>query len=526
MSAACKIVMDSRSTLLAWTWPLAAGLFAMLVYWRTMAPTLYGFDSAELAVGTWSLGIVHSPGCPLYLLIGRLFMLLPAGDYAYRLSLLSVVAAAGTVGCVCRILIHLTGARWQALLTSWILAFSYYFWIWGVVAEIYALHFFFVALLLLLTLQWRQNPRPARLALIAFLFGLATGNHQTLALLLPGFAWLILSRDKTLWKRPLPIMVIGICGAIGFFGIYSYLPIRHAANPPFDYVRDYFPHMDLASWPGFVWMLTGGMFKSLLFAVPWRDVPTEIFRFLQQAASNFGLAGGLLCLWGIAGLFRRCRDVAMGTLLMAGTHVSFILSYGALDKDTMYSAVYVIGAVWLGVGLHSLTVHLRRLRWNRWQPLPGVWAAGLAFLLLATNYPVLDLSKDDAPRRVGEQMLSAMSPDAVFLGMWEHVPILEYLQLVEGRRTDVQVRNLVFLGPEEGRRIAHEALGRQRPVYTTVPTVLADNTLLFVKLATCPAYAVFPADVWPPNPPVEHLSNGSAMPPFGFDVAQQKGNPP
>ena len=526
MNTACKIAMNSKSALLAWTWPLAAGLFPLLVYWRTMAPTLYGFDSAELAVGAWSLGIVHSPGCPLYLLIGRLFMLLPAGDYAYRLSLLSGAAAAGTVGLVCRILIHLTGARWQALLTSWILAFSYYFWIWAVVAEIYALHFFFVALLLLLTLQWRRNPRPARLALIAFLFGLATGNHQTLALLLPGFAWLILSRDRTLWKRPLPMMGIGICGLIGFFGIYSYLPIRHAANPPFDYVRDYFPHMDLANRPGFVWMLTGGMFKSLLFAVPWRDVPTEIFRFLQQAAGNFGLAGGLLCAWGLADLFRRCRDVAIGTLLMAAAHAAFILSYGAMDKDTMYSAVYVVGAVWLGVGLHGLTAHLRRWRRNRWQALPGAWAAGLALYLLGTNFPVLDMSRDDAPRRVGEQMLSAMSPDAVFLGMWEHVPILEYLQLVEGRRTDVRVRNLVFLGPEEGRRIAHEALRRHQPVYTTVPAVLADNTLLFIKLATCPAYAVIRADGLPCNPPAELASNGSAMRPAGFDVAQKKGNFP
>ena len=79
-----------------------AGLFlfalTFMVYLRTLAPTVYGFDSAELATGVYSGGIVHPPGFPLYMLIGRMFILLPIGDVAYRLNLMSSFFASCTVG--------------------------------------------------------------------------------------------------------------------------------------------------------------------------------------------------------------------------------------------------------------------------------------------------------------------------------------------------------------------------------------------------------------------------------------------
>ena len=46
---------------------LFAGSLAL--YLKTLSPTVYTFDSAELAAGAYSLGIVHSTGYPLYLLL-------------------------------------------------------------------------------------------------------------------------------------------------------------------------------------------------------------------------------------------------------------------------------------------------------------------------------------------------------------------------------------------------------------------------------------------------------------------------
>ena len=78
----------------AWAWvlPLLAGGVAFAAYWRTMAPTVYGLDSAELTTGAYVLGIVHAPGSPLFLLLGHVFSWLPFGDVGYRLNLLSACA--------------------------------------------------------------------------------------------------------------------------------------------------------------------------------------------------------------------------------------------------------------------------------------------------------------------------------------------------------------------------------------------------------------------------------------------------
>src|SRR5512140_1123184 len=71
-------------------------LVCLLVLLRTMAPTVYELDSAEFATGAAILGIVHSPGYPLFTLLSHLFTYLPVGDVAYRVNLFTAVCLALT----------------------------------------------------------------------------------------------------------------------------------------------------------------------------------------------------------------------------------------------------------------------------------------------------------------------------------------------------------------------------------------------------------------------------------------------
>ncbi len=59
-----------------------------LVYWLTLSPTINSFDSAELITGAYSLGIIHAPGYPLYLLIANLAAHLPWGEIPVNVNLL------------------------------------------------------------------------------------------------------------------------------------------------------------------------------------------------------------------------------------------------------------------------------------------------------------------------------------------------------------------------------------------------------------------------------------------------------
>lgn len=58
-----------------------------------MPPTIYIGDSGELISSSFTLGIGHPPGYPLYLLIGKIFSWFPVGDIAFRYNLLSTVLA-------------------------------------------------------------------------------------------------------------------------------------------------------------------------------------------------------------------------------------------------------------------------------------------------------------------------------------------------------------------------------------------------------------------------------------------------
>ena len=52
--------------------PLALFLFAFLIYWRTLAPTIFWGDGIELTTASYTLGVAHPTGYPLFLLLGKL----------------------------------------------------------------------------------------------------------------------------------------------------------------------------------------------------------------------------------------------------------------------------------------------------------------------------------------------------------------------------------------------------------------------------------------------------------------------
>src|SRR3982750_140617 len=70
---------------------LLLGSASLALYVRTLAPFVLGSDSGEFQVLAYQLGIAHTPGYPIYLLLAKLLTLLPIRDIAYRVNLFSAV---------------------------------------------------------------------------------------------------------------------------------------------------------------------------------------------------------------------------------------------------------------------------------------------------------------------------------------------------------------------------------------------------------------------------------------------------
>jgi hypothetical protein len=73
---------------------------SLIVYVLTLEPTLSLWDCGEFLLSAWKLEINHSPGAPLFMLLGHVFSLLSLGNpakAAFTINLVSAVSSAATI---------------------------------------------------------------------------------------------------------------------------------------------------------------------------------------------------------------------------------------------------------------------------------------------------------------------------------------------------------------------------------------------------------------------------------------------
>lgn len=434
-----------------------------------MAPTVYGLDSAELTTAAASGGLVHATGYPLYLLVGRFWSHLPIGDVGYRMNLLSAVLGAVTIALLVHLLRRVGVGPWAALCAAGLLASTRYFWAMALVAEVYTLHTALMCGVVLALLRWADDPSPTRLGLATGLLGLAAGNHASAVLLAPGCLFFVLmhARGRVL-NRSAIISAAG--GLVLGLSVYLYLPFVYLQEPQFNYLVRY-DHLgqevpyDLVDVGDLVWTVAGGQFSSLFFAHGGRELVEQAGALLLELwRTSFVIAFGPALL-GVWLAFRRSRALGGMLVLMALFNALFFMSYAATDKDTMYLPVYFVWVVWIGLGSELVLSRTFDL---------GGWVSGtvLALILAGTvafstmwSFPLVDLSDDWSARQYCEPILDHLEPGSLFIGSWETAPVVQYLQLVEGRRPDVQVINRFHIErPDLATLISAEV--DRRPVYS------------------------------------------------------------
>lgn len=458
----------------AWKVAIIAGtclIAAFVVYLTTLAPTFYNLDSAELAIGVHTLGIVHATGYPLYLLSCKILApLLPGSDLGYQMNLLSTIYATLTLLNIVWIGSRL-GDRGEkpyavqgAIVAALMLAFSYYFWASAVVAEVYAFQAWLFSLALGCLLAWDQTLRMRWLALFGLTYGLCFANHMSVVLTVPGVLWYFIHRRESLMRtrRALPWVVLALLMGPA---MYLYFPLRYQATS-YNLAGSYdaagrFTPFNLGSWRGVWWMVSGQMFHSLAFAYDLRASLIEWSSFLQQFWSNFLGAGVLLGGIGAVVSWRRHKWLISSWGLMIAALSLFYVNYRAVDKALMFVPVYLLWTLLVSAGCTYLlrkaaavgkVGRLVNLLWI----LPSV--------ALVLNYRYVDVSWDWRARTNAQAFLDEAAPNAVAIGWWTGVTPVQYLQYVEGQRPDVEVINRLMISPENLLRFVERRVDYQ-PVY-------------------------------------------------------------
>lgn len=412
------------------------------VFLRTMSPTLYNLDSAELATGAASLGIVHAPGYPLYLLAAHLFTYLPIGDVAFRVNLFSAVCVAIAVPVLYVLVDSLLNDKWIAAGAALTFVWSFYVWSTGIVAEARS-NLLMLALCGWAVVRLYRGVSLHRAVLVGLLFGLAVAINPQSILFAPGLIVVFLAL-RIPWRQ---CLIAGVVSLIPFLLATAYFPIRYAAQPALNMAGQYnadglFQQVNLQSLQGLWWMLSGAQFRYLFFTEGLLPSLDHLLSTLSWFWGNYLGIGFILGLVGAYLLLHTQPKVFWCWLAFFLPYTYFFTTYGAEDRDSMFAPSYLLWTIVLAYGLQWL------IRSIAPQSKP-ILVFLLPLILLTVNFQRLDLSHDTSVRANTQSLMTALPANArVFGGWWDIVP-LQYLQIVEGQRPDVHLYNtFLFQKPD------------------------------------------------------------------------------
>ncbi|MCP4684518.1 MAG: DUF2723 domain-containing protein [bacterium] len=228
----------------------AVWLTVFVIYGLTRAATVSYWDCGEFIASSYILGVPHPPGTPLYIIMGRIFSMIPfTEDISARLNLLSGICSAFAA-----MFAYLVGVR---ALRSWFadsgslysrillyagaasgtmfLAFGRTNWGNSVEAEVYGMSMMLMMGILWLTLIYLEK-RGTHLAdkimvLVVYLAFLGIGVHMTTFLILPVCALVFILKKET------PLSAWFMLGV--FFVLELYLIFALSSRP--DEIPYYLP---------------------------------------------------------------------------------------------------------------------------------------------------------------------------------------------------------------------------------------------------------------------------------------------
>ncbi len=172
-------------------------LISAFAYFSTVQPSVSFWDCGEFIASSYALQVPHPPGTPFFLLVGRLFAMIPFADnIAFRINAISVISSALTAMFLYLIIVRLirtylkkeTETIFESLtiylsaaIGALSLSFSDTFWFSAVESEVYAFSTFFIAFVIWLIAVWNEkadDPGSEKyIILIFYLIGLSTGVH-------------------------------------------------------------------------------------------------------------------------------------------------------------------------------------------------------------------------------------------------------------------------------------------------------------------------------------------------------------
>lgn len=418
---------------------IALAVISLVVYMLTMCPTVYVGDSGELIAASWSMGIPHSPGYPLFTMLGYLFSHAPIGDNpALRMNFMSALFGVISIILLYRLIVLITNEYLLSFASCLIFAFGKINWSQAVTTEVYTLNNLVVCIAIIYIILASRSDRKNYLYSAAFFSGLAFTTHQTSLLILPAGLWLLISTEKLPFKNGQKTWLLTTLFYILGLSLYLYLPLAASNDPSVNWgdPSNLNNFIETVFAPAFTQVNKGYFIDHINYFA------NIFFRELTPIGALLSIVGFIIAISTKSS--REMKALAM----IAFTYVLFFLvtlrpAYLNLYKlDVYYLPVFLISAVFLSVGAKELLSNIaisNKIRISKPALIPILSAIAFVCVIwnLSGNWDSNDRSDNHLAEWYGRNLLESCDDDSILLCNFDDLFILFYMQKVLGIREDV-----------------------------------------------------------------------------------------
>jgi len=305
-------------------------------------------DTAKFQYIGSILGIPHSPGYPLYVIINWLWSHLPLPiSLSIKINLLSAFFAAGAVTLFRRSLIYLGSGRIVSFIAATALALSRLFWIRSTEAGPGAMSYFLVSLLLFFLIRWTINKKDSDLW-VAIIITFIAAWHTPLCLWLSPIAIIYtISVQPGAWKKK-QTWIACASGLLIGLGIYSFIYIRsHQGAPAIEYVYYNTPIKRV-----FLMALNEQFWSNYFLANPKIIFTYRLPQLLSETCRQLTYGGVFLSIIGIIYLY--IKRIRIGIFLTIALFCAFLFKAHIYSGNMIgeYWLFFMLTAYLAGIGLY------------------------------------------------------------------------------------------------------------------------------------------------------------------------------
>jgi hypothetical protein len=307
---------------------------AGLLYETSCAPGVLWQDSGLIQYRVWHndiegfLGLAISH--PLYYIVAIGAGLIPLGEFAHRVNLVSAVAAAVAVANLYLLVRLWLGREFPAIIAAVTLALSHTFWQHASIAETYTLWTALFLAELLMLLQYSRTRKVGYLYLLGLFNGLAIAVHMLASIALACYVAFVI---VLLAKRVIRTRDVAVIAALWIIGAlpYEYLIARNIVRSG-DVLGTLASAVFADRWRGDV-LNTG---------LSWKIVKENVLyialNFATPNALLFFAGGYALCKVKLAPAF---RNILWALLVL---YFAFAFRYTVADRYAFFIPFYTVQA--------------------------------------------------------------------------------------------------------------------------------------------------------------------------------------